>query len=618
MFVVGTAGHVDHGKTALINAITGMDPDRLQEEKDRGMTIDLGFAWLKLPNGTEISLVDVPGHEKFVNNMLAGIGSIDLAMLVISLEESIMPQTLEHLAILNLLNVQKGIIVLTKKDLVDDEWIELVISDVEELITDTVFEKSEIYPVSVKSGEGISDLLLGVESLLSNVTVRRDIAKPRLPIDRSFTVAGFGTVVTGTLIDGSLSIGQEMELSPSGRKVRIRGLQTHKKSEDIASPGTRVAANISGVNHIDINRGEVLTLSDWIKPSGAFDVYLNVLEDVPNPLRHNMYVTLHVGSMEVVARLRLIEINSAEPGMRTWAQMKPVHPVPILKGDYCVIRSNMKTLGGGPIVQTNAKRHKRKDIKTIERLNSLLSDSLKDIVFNAINESDGLVRIQEISETVTLEPDIVLEQLKILVAEKLILSTVFELKESQFMSIINWSNLVINVENILSSYHLEYPLRKGAPKEFLRNQLKLKSSHYNEILNILKKMDTIFEESSVIRLSQHSPQLSHDQSIKVKEFIDLLDNDPFSSNDHVMEDQILEFLIDQNDIIRLEDKIILSYSTYQKIVAKVNGILSDNGEITVATLRDEFKTSRKYAIAILDYMDQQQITKRVGDVRVLR
>ena len=206
MFVIGTAGHVDHGKTALINALTGMDPDRLQEEKDRGMTIDLGFAWLKLSNETEISLIDVPGHEKFVNNMLAGIGSIDLAMLIISLEESIMPQTLEHLAILNLLNVQKGMVVLTKKDLVDEEWVELVKADVEELISGTVFETSNIYCVSAKSGEGIEELLSGIEELLSSTILRRDIYKPRLPIDRSFTVSGFGTVVTGTLIDGTLNV----------------------------------------------------------------------------------------------------------------------------------------------------------------------------------------------------------------------------------------------------------------------------------------------------------------------------------------------------------------------------------------------------------------------------
>ena len=617
MFVVGTAGHVDHGKTALIRYLTGIDPDRLQEEKDRGMTIDLGFAWLELPNGIEISLVDVPGHEKFVNNMVAGIGSIDLAMVIVSLEESIMPQTIEHLAILNLLNVQKGIIVLTKKDLVEDEWVELVKSDVEDLVSGTVFQEADIYPVSVKSGEGIADLLLGIEQSLSKVTVRRNIAKPRLPIDRSFTVAGFGTVVTGTLIDGPLSVGQVMELSPSGKEVRIRGLQTHKKSEDTAYPGTRVAANISGVTYSDIKRGEVLTLPNWIQPSEAFDVYLNVLEDIPNPLKHNMYVTLHVGSMEVVAKLRLLEMDSAESGMNIWVQIKPVRSVPILKGDYCVIRSNMRTLGGGVIVATNAKRHKRKYIKTIERLDSLLSDSSKDIVLHAINESEGLIATQEILDMATIELDIVIQQLEILLYENLILTTSEKLSKSQFMTVTSWNSLVKNTEDILSEYHTKYPLRKGAPKEFLRNQLKIKPSQHNEILNMLHKKNILIEETSTIRLLSHSPKLSDVQNAQAIQFVDMLTKDPFSPHD-LIGNQILEFLIDQEKVIRLDDKIVFSADVYQEIVKVIKEILLKHDEITVAKLRDEFNTSRKYAVAILDYMDQQQVTKRVGDVRILR
>tara|TARA_Y100001970_G_scaffold237900_1_gene298746 strand:+ start:46205 stop:48061 length:1857 start_codon:yes stop_codon:yes gene_type:complete len=618
LFVIGTAGHVDHGKTALINALTGMDPDRLQEEKDRGMTIDLGFAWLKLSNETEISLIDVPGHEKFVNNMLAGIGSIDLAMLIISLEESIMPQTLEHLAILNLLNVQKGMVVLTKKDLVDEEWVELVKADVEELISGTVFETSNIYCVSAKSGEGIEELLSGIEELLSSTIIRRDIYKPRLPIDRSFTVSGFGTVVTGTLIDGTLSIGEEMELSPSGRKVRIRGLQTHKKSEDVAYPGTRVAANISGVNHLDISRGEVLTVPDWIKPSEAFDVYLSVLDSIPNPLRHNMHVTLHVGSAEVVSVLRLLETDSIDAGERTWVQFKPVHPVPILKGDYCVIRSNMTTLGGGLVVTANAKRHKRKDSQTVDRLNTLLSDSTKDIVFNTINESNFLIGIQSISEISNIEIDTVISELEILIDEKLILSTSDEIVNSDFITINNWNELFDNVKKVLSKYHSDYPLRNGVPKEFLRNQLNITSTIYNQVLHLLNIKNVIVEEASFIKLPDHFPNLSEQQSIKVKEFIDLLNKDPFASRNELIEDHILEFLVDRKKIVRLDDKILLSYSVYQRIVKKVQQILSDKGEITVAGLRDEFGTSRKYAIAILDYMDQQQITKRVGDIRIFR
>ena len=245
MFVVGTAGHVDHGKSALVRALTGIDPDRLQEEKERGMTIDLGFAWLSLPSGKDISIVDVPGHERFVNNMLAGVGSVDMAMLVVAADESIMPQTKEHLAILDLLNVKSGVIVITKKDLVDEEWMELVKLDVQDLIQDTVMANSPIYGVSSETREGINELIEGIDNALSLSNRGRDIARPRLAIDRSFSVSGFGTVVTGTLIDGCIEVGQELEIAPSRKSVKIRGLQTHKRKEEIANPGTRVAANIS-------------------------------------------------------------------------------------------------------------------------------------------------------------------------------------------------------------------------------------------------------------------------------------------------------------------------------------------------------------------------------------
>jgi selenocysteine-specific elongation factor len=272
MYVIGTAGHVDHGKSTLVQALTGIDPDRLREEKERGMTIELGFAWLTLPSGKEVSIIDVPGHERFIKNMLAGVGGIDLALLVIAANESVMPQTREHLAILDLLRVKKGMAVIAKRDLVDEEMLELVMAEVEDVLKGTTLEGAPMIPVSAVTGEGIPELLSTLDTLLETTETRKDSGRPRLAIDRSFTMSGFGTVVTGTLIDGSLSVGMEAEIVPSGRVARIRGLQSHRQKIETASPGRRLAVNLSGVSHDQIQRGEVLTIPGWLRPTIALDV----------------------------------------------------------------------------------------------------------------------------------------------------------------------------------------------------------------------------------------------------------------------------------------------------------------------------------------------------------
>ncbi|MDO8670689.1 MAG: selenocysteine-specific translation elongation factor, partial [Dehalococcoidia bacterium] len=283
MHVIGTAGHVDHGKSTLVRAMTGIDPDRLQEEKDRGMTIDLGFAWLRLPSGREVSIVDVPGHERFIKNMLAGVGGIDLALLVIAADEGVMPQTREHLAILDLLRVKSGICVITKKDLVDEEWLELVMSDVQDTLKETHLRDSPIVPVSSTTGDGLAELIATIDRLLESTPPKKDIGRPRLPVDRVFTIAGFGTVVTGTLIDGSLSVGQEVEVLPGHLKSRIRGLQTHKHKVEAATPGNRVALNIANLSTTELNRGDVITTAGWLNPTAAVDVELRVVPDLKHP-----------------------------------------------------------------------------------------------------------------------------------------------------------------------------------------------------------------------------------------------------------------------------------------------------------------------------------------------
>ena len=620
MFVVGTAGHVDHGKSALVRALTGIDPDRLQEEKERGMTIDLGFAWLSLPSGKDISIVDVPGHERFVNNMLAGVGSVDMAMLVVAADESIMPQTKEHLAILDLLNVKSGVIVITKKDLVDEEWMELVKLDVQDLIQDTVMANSPIYGVSSETREGINELIEGIDNALSLSNRGRDIARPRLAIDRSFSVSGFGTVVTGTLIDGCIEVGQELEIAPSRKSVKIRGLQTHKRKEEIANPGTRVAANISGIDQTDVSRGDVLTIPGWLRPSEAFDVHLKVLEDAPNNLRHNMFVSLHTGTIEIVSRLRLLEGDIAEPGSVTWAQIKPNSSVPVVKGDHFVLRSNMTTLGGGVVVDPHAKRHRRRDDKTIERLTILEMGTISDVLVNTIDSHGlNLLDLKNLSDKIGMETSIIVNEISALINDGMILSTDDDVNVAFYFTKDSWDSLVDITTLWLNEYHKEFPLRSGAPKEEIRNKLRMDGFGFNKVLSLLCKKNIVEESASTISLIGYSPRLSSKQLEVTKAYIDAISKDPFSpSTDVVIESEVLNFLHESGEVVKVADGVTFSAGSYNQMVSSVKEYINKNGDISVGDVRDLFHTSRKYALALVDYLDQQQVTRRVGDVRILR
>ena len=620
MFVVGTAGHVDHGKSALVRALTGIDPDRLQEEKERGMTIDLGFAWLSLPSGKDISIVDVPGHERFVNNMLAGVGSVDMAMLVVAADESIMPQTKEHLAILDLLNVKSGVIVITKKDLVDEEWMELVKLDVQDLIQDTVMANSPIYGVSSETREGINELIEGIDNALSLSNRGRDIARPRLAIDRSFSVSGFGTVVTGTLIDGCIEVGQELEIAPSRKSVKIRGLQTHKRKEEIANPGTRVAANISGIDQTDVSRGDVLTIPGWLRPSEAFDVHLKVLEDAPNNLRHNMFVSLHTGTIEIVSRLRLLEGDIAEPGSVTWAQIKPNSSVPVVKGDHFVLRSNMTTLGGGVVVDPHAKRHRRRDDKTIERLTILEMGTISDVLVNTIDSHGlNLLDLKNLSDKIGMETSIIVNEISALINDGMILSTDDDVNVAFYFTKNSWDSLVDITTLWLNEYHKEFPLRSGAPKEEIRNKLRMDGFGFNKVLSLLCKKNIVEESASTISLIGYSPRLSSKQLEVPKAYIDAISKDPFSpSTDVVIESEVLNFLHESGEVVKVADGVTFSAGSYNQMVSSVKEYINKNGDISVGDVRDLFHTSRKYALALVDYLDQQQVTRRVGDVRILR
>ena len=620
MFVVGTAGHVDHGKSTLVEALTGIDPDRLAEEKERGLTIDLGFAWLRLPSGGEVSIVDVPGHERFVNNMLAGVGGIDVALLVVAADESVMPQTREHLAILDLLRIPRGLVALTKTDLVDDEWLELVAADVEDTLEGTALEGAPVLPVSAHTGDGLPELIGAIEAMLQNIPAKRDLARPRLPIDRAFTMTGFGTVVTGTLIDGHLETGQEVELAVAGQKTRIRGLQTHMQRVSKAEPGTRVAANLIGVSQRDVSRGESLTIPGWLRPTTAFDVHLRVLRDAPNPLRHNMYVTVHTGSSETVARLRLLEDDRAQPGDTTWAQLKLDAPVAVAKGDYFVIRSNMTTLGGGNIVDTHAPRPRRRHAPTIERLEIMERGSDREILHKTI---EGLepAEFSHVVNRANLDERTARTEIEAMIADgdAVALGSGVISRGTRLYTGGGWLALEDRARSALGDYHRQFPLRAAAPKEELRSRLRLDPQTFNDVLRLLNEGGATVERGSTVRLPEHAPDLDEAQQAEVEEYLRRLEAEPFSPpTDIAIDAEVVNLLDDEGHVVKTGGGVVFSESAYRRMVEGVSAHIEENGEITVADARNLFNTSRKYALALMDHLDHARVTRRVGDARVLR
>ncbi len=620
MYVIGTAGHVDHGKSTLVKALTGIDPDRLQEEKERGLTIDLGFAWLKLPSGDEVSIVDVPGHERFIKNMLAGVGGIDLALLVIAADESVMPQTREHLAILDLLQIKKGIAVVTKSDLVDGDWLDLVVADVEEVLTGTTLESSPVVTVSATTGKGLSELIHTIEESLKVTPTKKDLGRPRLPIDRSFVISGFGTVVTGTLIDGKLKVGQEVELVVSGKHTRIRGLQTHKKKEEEALAGSRVAVNLTNIPHEEIRRGEVLTIPRWLRPTTAIDVHLRIIADALRPLKHNSHVTLHIGSSETNARVRLLEGDKVTPGEYAWAQLKLDDALAIVKGDCLVIRSPETTLGGGNVVDTHPKRHKRNHPPTIERLEVMARGSHRDVILKAIEVSEPS-SFQNLVNRANLEVEEARSELKAMASEGLVVV----LGDEEFgdgatiLTASGWDSVQKKTQKVLEAHHREHSLRRGMAKEELRSRLQMSAQEFPKALKRLVEAGVVSDKGSLVRLPNHQPQLVEGQRQAAEDYLNSLESNPYSPpTDIPLDDDILNLLAEEGKVVKVSNTITFSARAYDEIVAKIVEYTKKNGTITVAEVRDLFQTSRKYALALMEHLDQRRITRRVGDERVLR
>jgi selenocysteine-specific elongation factor len=614
MFVIGTAGHVDHGKSVLIQKLTGIDPDRLREEKERGMTIDLGFAWLKLPGGEEVGIVDVPGHERFIKNMLAGVGGIDLALLVISANEGVMQQTREHLAIINLLRIDRGIVVITKIDLVDEEILTLVNMEAEDLIKPTSLAGAPILAVSALTGEGLPLLIETIDKLLQSAEPRKDLKRPRLFIDRAFTITGSGTVVTGTLIDGSLSQAHEVDIVPSGHKARIRTLQTHKTRIETATPGSRVAANIVGVSPAQIERGDVLTSQGWLIPTRRIDARLEMLPDISHPLRHGATITFFVGSSEVDAKVHLLESKELNAGESSLVQFALSHPVAVVKGDHFIIRSPNDTLGGGLVVNSNALRHKRFHEDTIKNLEIMEKGQTEEVILTALEIKQPLA-LENLVVQCNLNLDEALQAVKKLVEQKKIMG--IGQGDQILVTMAEWERLVKKAEALVSDYHSKFATRQGMPKGELNSKLSLPTN--SPVFNQLFLKGVLLEEGSVVRLPSHQIELTKAQQEKVDKFLASLKSNPYSPpGDITVEPDLLNLLLEQQKVVKVADGIVFSRDTYDEMVDKIVTRAREQGKITLAEVRDMFSTSRKYAMALLEYMDAKKITRRVGDDRIAR
>ncbi len=617
MFVIGTAGHVDHGKSTLIEALTGIDPDRLREEKARGMTIELGFAWVTLPGGREVSIVDVPGHERFIKTMLMGAGGVDLALLIVAADEGVMPQTREHLAILDLLGIERGIVALTKSDLVEPDWAELVTAEIEETLTGTSLEGSPVLPVSAMTGEGLPDLLKTIDSALDEMPDKRDLGRPRLPVDRSFTISGFGTVVTGTLVDGTLRVGQEVELLPDGVRCRIRGLQTHQTAEEIAYPGTRVAVNLSGVSHEDVERGDVVTTPGWLTAGDAIDVSLRLIPEAPRSIRHNATVTFHVGAAETPARIRLLAVDEMAPGDSSWAQIKLQDPMPVVKDDLFVIRDSNYTLGGGVVVEAHAKRHRRKHQPTLDRLETLRQGSESDILHSALASAEPATS-SVLAQAANLSEHAIDEQLAVLVEDGLAVA----LGDGQgrlFYSSTGWANVSTTAAGVVGGYHSSFPLRRGMPREELRSRLEMRAAAFNLVIDRLVEGSVIEDDGSTVRVPGHSPELDDTQREVVDGYLKELGQNPYSPpTDRPIDPELVAALAERGEVVRASEDVVFLKSAYDQMLDGVRKQAAESGQITITDVREMFGTSRKYTLALLEYMDRQQITRRVGDERVLR
>lgn len=629
--IIGTAGHIDHGKTTLIKALTGRDTDRWEDEKRRGITIDLGFTYFDLPDGSRAGIIDVPGHEKFIKNMLAGVIGMDLVLLVIAADEGMMPQTVEHLNILNLLGVKKGIVVLTKIDLAESEWIELVKEDVKENLKGTFLEDAPIAEVSSKTGFGIDNLInIIVGQTETEVEQRNYNTIPRLPIDRVFSITGFGTVITGTLISGTLKKSDEVEIYPVKKTSKIRNIQVHSQDAERAVAGQRTAINLAGIKKSEIYRGCVIAPVDSMKNTMMLDVKLNLLKNSKRIVENRSRLHLYTGTSEILCRVVLLDRDMLSPGESCYAQFRLEEETAVRRGDKFIVRfySPVETIGGGEIIEPVPIKKKRYDSNLIEELRVKEKGTGTEVIEKIIKEhSKDIPTVAEIAKITALSEEEINTSAEILEKEEKITS--FSLKSDKYLWHKSFEREIEeSIEKYLSNYHENNRYTKGAKKSEIKSRFlpDMRQNVFDMAVNLFVKKGLIKQEDEYISLPNF--QIRHDdvykecersilnileeaglEFIKKEELISRLNN----SNAQ----EIISLMLENKELIIINDAGITTDVIYNRSKNMLIEYIKKNSRITAAEYRDLLNTNRKTAVALLEYFDMLKITKRIGNERVL-
>jgi len=631
-FVLGTAGHVDHGKTALIKALTGVDTDRLKEEKQRGITIELGFTSLSLPSGQTLGIVDVPGHEKFIKNMVSGAAGIDLVMMVIAADEGIMPQTREHLHICSLLGISKGIVALTKTDLVEKDWLNLVQSEIIDFINGTFLEGAPVVPVSAAKEEGLSELIQALDSTTSQLAEKTDDGIFRLPVDRVFTMKGFGTVVTGTLVSDHIKTGEEVQILPENIAARIRGLQVHNQPVEEAWSCQRTAINLQGIEKTIINRGNVLVRPRTVWPTQRLDVLVAYLASNTKNLKNRSLVRLHTGTSEIISRIILLEKDELAPEQKGFAQLVLSDKDVVVAGDHFVLRSYspVTTIGGGQIIDPLPKKHKRFSNKIIEELNVLQKGELHEKV-SVILERAGFtgIHLQRLAFRLGTKAKKIRETLDNLFAGKK--AFLLDSEDTTVISANFFNQLEEMIVKNVTDYHKQNPLKAGISKEELKVSLEsdISAKLFNMALVSLNKKGTITSDKDNVRLAKHQVELAGDLDSLRKDVSKIYKEaclTPPSLNDVLTNfkeqkakaQSIINLMLKDGDLIKINEDLCFWSEALNRLRSDYKAMLIKDGKATPATFKDLTGLSRKYIIPLMEYFDMNKLTVRVGDHRVLR
>lgn len=628
--ILGTAGHIDHGKTTLIKSMTGIDTDRLKEEKERGITIELGFAHMELPGGQVLGIVDVPGHEKFVKNMVAGVTGIDIVALIIAADEGVMPQTREHMEICDLLRVKHGLVVLTKIDMVESDWLELVREDVAEFLTGTFLEGAPIVEVSSVTGEGIEELKQTLSTLVSEVTERDSGNFFRLPIDRVFIMKGFGTVVTGTTISGHIRTGDEVTVYPQGIPSKIRGIQVHSSETDEVRAGLRTAINLQGVEKAQIQRGNIIATKDTLRPTHMVDVVLELLPSAPRNLKNRAKARFHTGTSEIIGTVVLLDVEELKPGESCLAQIRLDEPTTVLPKDRFVLRSYspVRAIGGGEILNALPLKKKRFSKTAITELTILKGGDPKAITEQCIRGG----RFQGIEQRslpflTNLGKKQLEEMLKPLQAQKTVV--VYDRERGALIHDEFLQKAREEILETITRYHKEFPLKTGLQKEELRSRTIGSGNQklFNYLINQLSREGSVVQEQEYLRMKDHIVTLGQDQEKARKKIEEIYLKgglqppyfkelkDQFAGNTGP---EVLQVMLKDGLLVKVKEDLYFHKEAIEALKDELTAFLKDKGEIDTPQFKEMTGASRKYTIPLIEYFDKSQVTVRVGDMRVLR